>query len=110
MKHLKNLAIIGIAVLAVLTGGCTTTSSPSTSTTDQAQEIAIRIEAGNALYIEDQPCPPGDLIARLAQFVRLQPTNVVIHGANVDNSIVTFVTDACQKAGVHSISFSLVRF
>jgi biopolymer transport protein ExbD len=113
MKRLTILSSIGIAAVTILTGGCTTTiiNNPSLSATGLEEEpLAIRIGPGNSLFVDEQPCPPGDLAARLSDYVKLKQTDVVIRGANVDDNVIQFITEACKKAGVHSISYALVKF
>ena len=113
MKKLTILSIIGIAAVAILAGGCTTTirnTPPSSVTGLEQAPLAIRIGPGNSLFVDEQPCPPGDLVARLSDYVKLKETDVVIRGANVDDKVIQFITKACDDAGVHSISFALVTF
>jgi biopolymer transport protein ExbD len=114
---MKNTIIIGVMVATILIAGCDkkNSSSSSSDTTKPAtqiakQQIVIKIASDKTLLVADKPCLQNELVARVTQLVTNRSAEVVIRATNADDDQVKAIADACKKAGVHEISYALVRF
>ena len=99
---MKNAIIIGVLAVTILVAGC--------GKRDGQQQIVIRIDSDKTLLVADKPCLQDELSARLTRLTGNQDTVVVIRATNPDDDQINAIADTCKKAGVKSISYSLVKF
>lgn len=94
-RIITTIACVAVAFAIV---GCAHTTN---------QQVAVSIARDGTFAVAGQPCPPGELAARLTELAAKRHKAVVVRAdAGAPVALVAEVMDACKAAGVQRISLA----